>query len=615
MFKPQNSALWLALSCSQPIFAEQLPELAGEPVIITATRQVQPISKTLSDVSVITGDEIRESGAQNLVELLSRQPGVESTSTGGMGSMSSLFLRGSNANHTLILLDGMRIVAASAGLTALQHFPMAMIERIEIVRGPASSLYGADAIGGVIQIFTHQGGGKPSIQGSLGYGSHHTLRADTALQGKIDNTAYNISLIREQTRGFSATNAKSDSYNPDRDGYENTGYNARIRQTLAPGHDISLQLFQTFSRNDYDSSPIGQDVERSRQTGANIELRNQLDENWHSTLRFAQTQDKREDFNGGNLLSPASMNETTQNEWQWQHDLDTAAGKWLAAMVYSDQQVNAKASYMPNGYTVDSRDNKAALLGYQNRFGKHLLQASARRDINSQFSNKNTGSLGYGYQLNEQWLLRSSYGTAFKVPTFGDLYSPFGNPTLQPETSQNIETAIRWAKPGKQAELIWYRNNIDNLISYQGSQNKLLNKSARINGATLSASSNWEAWELAGSVTYQEPIDQRTQQQLVRRARAFGQLNASYDWGKVRTGIEGKLSSRRPDRDYRTFPYQDVWLPGYGIINLFADYSLNTEWVLNTRIDNLFSRDYEAAYGYNTGGFGWFISLRYQPKP
>ncbi|MBN3004069.1 TonB-dependent receptor [Chromobacterium alkanivorans] len=615
MFKPQQCALLVSLACAGQAYAANVPEFAGDPVIVTATRQPQSIAKTLSDVSVITRQEIEESGVRDLVQLLARQPGIESASNGGAGTNASLFLRGANPKHTLVLIDGMRIVSASSGASALEHIPLAQIDRIEIVRGPASSLYGADAIGGVIQIFTRQGEGAPVWSLNFGGGDRGTFRSDASFTGKTGGTAYSFAVSREQTRGFSATNPKAGyySYNPDRDGYENTAYNARVTQTLSPGHDLSLQLFQTFSETDYDETRDARDMLRARQTGASIETRNQLSSNWKSSLRFTRTEDKQENFTAGNMDTRSSLYATEQNEWQWQNTIDTALGGFVAGVVYTDQHVNGNAYYFPQGYSVTSRDNKAGFLSYQGEFGKHLLQASARRDVNSQFGGKNTGSIGYGFRLSEEWLVRVGYATAFKAPTFDDLYGSYKpNPLLKPEVSQNVEAAIKWRQGSSHAELTWYRNQIDSLIVYQNNLTGAQNKDARINGVTLSGGRSINSWDISGSATYQDPKDKQLDTQLIRRARAFAQLNASYDWGRALTGVEWKVSGRRPDTDFNTG--KSIWLSGYSVTNLFADYRVNKNWTAVARLDNVFDKEYETAFGYNTGGLGWYLGVRYVSK-
>ncbi|WP_374554185.1 TonB-dependent receptor domain-containing protein [Aquitalea pelogenes] len=612
MFKARQS-LWLLVLASAAQ-ADVLPVFQGDEVVVTATRQPQSVVKTLSDVSVITREDIDQSSATNLPQLLARVPGIEVVSSGNVGSQTSLYLRGSNANQTIVLLDGMRIVSATSGTTALENIPLDSIERVEVVRGSSSSLYGADAIGGVIQIFTRQGSGAPRFNAALGFGDHGLVKSSAGVSGKVDNTAFNLQLSQEQTEGFSATNPQSSSYNADRDPYRNLSYNASLTQTIASGHDISLQLFQIMSKLDYDGyQSTGEDLQHSRQTGAALESRNRFNDIWSSTLRYSYTMDRQEHWNNGNLSARVDLYQTAQNAVLWQNDLQTGWGKLLAGAEYTEQHVDSSTSY-----DAHSRSNKAGFLGYSGEFGRHLLQVSVRRDQNEQFGGKTTGQLGYGYRLSDALIARGSYGTAFKAPTFNDLYYPLdqygyaGNPNLKPETSHNSELALQFKDNGRSASLTLFRNSINNMIAMTSDYSTVTNISqATIQGGTLAGAMATGNWDLSASATYQDPLDNATHQQLQRRARAYGQMAAAYDWGKVTTGVEWQLSAKRRDT---TDSGSNVWLGGYTLTNVYANYRFTREWAATVKLSNLFGRHYTTLYGYNTAGLGGFVGVSYQQK-
>lgn len=598
----------VAATGSYTVCADDLPEYQGEEVVVTATRQQQPVSKTLSDVSVITREQLDRAVGSDLPSILSRQAGIEIARNGGAGKVTDIFIRGTNSRHAVILIDGMRIVSATNGGTALSQIPVEQIDRIEILRGPASSLYGADAVGGVIQIFTKKGSGPLSFYGNIGGGDRGSFRAAFGLSGKAESTgtAYSLTVSREQTDGFSATNSDSlYSYNPDNDGYRNSAYNASITQDLMPGHTLGVTLYQSFARNDYDQSPVGQDRERSRMTGQSVTLKNAFTSVWTSTLNYARTQDLTRNYNNGDMSDMTSKYQTTQNQWTWQNDFATGYGNFMLGAVYTDQHVDASTDY-----EKDSRTTKAAFAGYQGEFGRNLLQGSVRYDDDSQFGGKTTGLAAYGFKFTDNWTARVAYGTAYKAPTFNDLYYPrYGNPDLQPETSENIEAGLKWAAPGSKAELVFFHNVIDNLIIYQDTGS--YSRDARIEGVTLSGQTTWRGIELAGNATYQDALDRNADRQLARRARVFGDLSASYDWGKVVTGVEWQLSGKSYD-----YPYglDTQTLGGYGLVNLFADYEFVRDWHLTARVDNVGNKRYTTAYGYNTAGNSWFLSLRYAPN-
>ncbi|MCW3480288.1 TonB-dependent receptor [Neisseriaceae bacterium JH1-16] len=620
---PLALAVALALSTGVACAAD-LPEYRGADVVVTATRQAQPLSKTLSDVTVINRDEIEQVGADSLATLLARQPGVQISNSGGAGKTTSVYLRGANANQTLVLVDGVRIVSATFGTTSIQSIPLEQIDHIEIVRGPASSLYGADAIGGVIQIFTKQGEGPASFTANFGVGDRGTLQAGVGVSGKTGNTAYALSVSQDQTRGFSASNANNPSFNPDRDGDANTAYSANVTQSWAPGQDLTVRLFQSFDRSDFDNfgntNPNLQDVVKTRLTGQSVESKNALSDAWASTVRYARSQDRSETFTGGNFAQHDSLFTTTQDDWLWQNDVKTGIGSFLAGASYTRQKVE---SSQPLDRT--SRYEKAAFAGYQGEFGRNLLQASVRHDDDSQFGGKTTGQASYGFKLDGGWLLRAGYGTGFKAPTFNDLFYPFisfapfpgsysGNPNLKPETSHNGEVEARWSGRGSHASLVAFRNRIDNLIDLvtdgAGNITSVNVNRANIDGVTLTAGTSiWYGIDLNGTATFQNPENLETGKWLNRRARQTATASASRAFGPVTLGVEWQAVGRRFDDPDNLVP-----LHGYAVANLFANYEVSRDWSLNARVNNVANRDYELVRGYNTGGLGWFLGARYAPK-
>lgn len=615
MFKQKSIVALVSLALSPALFAAQTP-VQTEEVVVTATRTATPVSKVLSDVTVITREEIEETGATQLTELLARQPGVEVSSTGGPGSTASVHIRGANANQTLVLVDGMRIVSGTMGTTALQHIPLELIDRVEILRGPASSLYGADAIGGVIQVFTRQGDSAPKFHASLGFGEYGMLQTGAGINGKVGDTAFGLNLSQQSTNGFSAQNPRSDSqwglHNPDRDAYRETGYTAYLSQTLAPGQVLTARAFQSFANNEYDRSNPGQDELRSRLTGQSIESRNRLSDNWQSTLRYAHTQDKSEDFNDGDMEQRASLFQTTQDEWTWQNDLTTTAGNFQLGAVHQKQKVDSLNAYAETEKTV-----KSLFAGYQGEFGRSLVQASVRNDDDSIYGSKTTGQFGYGLRLNDTLLARIGYGTAYKAPTFNDRHWPGSeNPDIQPETSRNTEAALEWKSGVHDASLTWFRNKVDDLIEWAPAPT--VNDpwrwipsnvaEARLAGYTLEGSTQFAGFDLSASATWLDARNSETGQRLDRRAQRFANLNISRSFGDWTLGGSLQASGERLDKG------GDKVLPGYAKANIYTDLKLDREWTATARIENVADREYETAYGYNTSGRTWFLGVRYQPK-
>lgn len=613
MFARKPLAALIALAVTPAAFAATAP-LQAEEVVVTATRSPTPVSKVLSDVTVITREEIEETGATQLTELLARQPGIQVSSTGGLGSTASVYIRGANANQTLVLVDGMRIVSGTLGATSLQHLPLELIDRVEIVRGPVSGVYGADAIGGVIQVFTRKGSGAPKFHASLGFGEYGTAEAGVGVNGQLGDTAFGLNLSHQSTHGFSAKNAGSDSswgkHNPDRDGYRESGYSAYLEHALAPGQSLSARAFQSFANNEYDTSGPGrgQDEIRTRLTGQSVESRNRLGERWTSTLRFARTQDRSEDFTGGKMDQRSSLFKTTQDEWTWLNDLSLDAGKVQLGASHLKQEVDSLKAYSETEKTV-----KSAFAGYQGELGSHLWQANLRHDDDSTFGGQTTGLVGYGYRFDRHWLARASYGTAFKAPTFNDLYWPGdGNPDLKPEHARNLEAALEWADGPHRTKLTWFRNKVDDLIQWAddgtGYWKPFNVAQARLAGYTLEAGTQLAGFDLSASATWLDARDSKTGQRLDRRAQRFASANVSRMVGDWTLGGSVQASGERLDKGGSKV------LPGYATVNLYADLKLDAEWTATARIENVADRDYETAYGYNTAGRTWFVGVRYQPK-
>ncbi|WP_168929217.1 TonB-dependent receptor domain-containing protein [Crenobacter intestini] len=611
MFARKPLAALIALAITPAAFAATVP-LQAEEVVVTATRTPTPVSKVLSDVTVITREEIEETGATQLTELLARQPGIEVASTGGLGSNASVFIRGANSDHTVILVDGVRIVSGTLGTTALQHIPLELIDRVEILRGPASSLYGADAIGGVIQVFTRKGSGAPKFHASLGFGEYGTVETGAGINGKVGDTAFGLNLSHQSTNGFSAQNAGADSkwgkHNPDRDAYRETGYSAYLSHTLAPGQALTARAFQTFANNEFDSDPTRQDETKTRLAGQSIESRNQLTDNWTSTLRFSHAQDKQ-DTSG----AYPSLYQTTQNEWTWQNDFATSLGNVQLGVDHRQQKIDSSKDYAETDKTV-----KSVFAGYQGEFGQSLLQASVRNDDDSLYGNKTTGQFGYGLRFAEGWLARAAYGTAFKAPTFNQRFYPGSeNPDIRPETSRNTEAALEWNRGVNMASLTWFRNQVEDLIEWApnparpGWSLPSNVSEARLAGYTLEAGTQLAGFDLSASATWLDARNSETGQRLVRRAQRFASANVSRMVGDWTLGGSVQASGERLDKDPDG---KRKILPGYATVNLYADLKLDAEWTATARVENVADRDYETAYGYNTAGRTWFVGVRYQPK-
>ncbi|MCL2657820.1 MAG: TonB-dependent receptor [Betaproteobacteria bacterium] len=605
--------------------AEDLPAARPETIVVTATREPMRVSEATADVTVISREEIEQAGTASLPELLARQPGVQSYSSGGAGKPTGVYIRGASPAQSLILIDGLRIGSATSGGAALEQISLDQIDHIEIVRGPASALYGSDAIGGVIQIFTRQAGGKPRFDAFAGFGTYGTESYSAGGSGSAGDFRYDLRAGYDKTKGFSAISdpAKQPySYDPDRDGYRRTALNGNFGWQIADGHDLALNLQHNTARNWYDmglgfdgqSFDTRSDLENS---AYGLTLRDRFLKNWDSTLRVGRTIDDSRDFNPYSPPGGAKYR-TVQDQAAWQNDVRFDAGTLLLGADWLKQHGKIDSGYdyynnVPTYYDV-SRSITGLFAGWSGHYGAHRIQLNVRNDHNSDFGEHTTGSAGWSWEFIKQWQFRVGAGTAFRAPTFNDLYWPpqgiASNPDLRPEHARNLDAALSHDTDNYGFSLTGYRNRITDMIVLDSNYVPQNVGRAKLNGATLAGHlQDDKGFALNASVDWLDALDADTGKRLPRRAKWQSMLNGSYDAGVWRTGAEVQWVGAR---------YEDAAnterMGAYTLVNLFAHWTLAPQVRLEARIDNLFDRKYETAWGYGTAGFSVFAGLRFMTR-
>ena len=605
-------------------------------IFVTATRTPTPIKNVIADVTLISEDEIKRAGAASLQELLQKQPGIEIANLGGAGKVSTIGIRGTSSTHSVILVDGIRLSAATTGFTAIEHIPLSQIEKIEIVRGPASSLYGQDAIGGVIQIFTKKGlnGFKPYV--GIGYGSYNTSNFQSGIRGGNDQTRYAINFSTINSDGFSAfvpnSANSSNSTNLDKDGYKNYSLSSSLNHKINQDYEIDLQYFSSKGKNQFDnryasSSPSFHGNYRNEiklETYA-MNLRGQINKSWQSNIKLSQSTDKYLDLQKNNKDTyvdedgVTDLYKTTQDQFSWQNNFTLPKGS--INLIYDLLNQRIKTTDL---YEKTQRTNHGFMVGYNLLENNHNFQSTLRKDFNSAYEDAITGNIGYAYALNSNWTVSSSYGTAFVSPSFNYLYSladsyALGNPNLKPEKSKNIEASARYRDDSSTLSLTIFQNKIDDFIIYSnpdfitGSRTTTQNlNKAEIQGLTISGDQFLGHFQIKGSITTQSAKNEDTDLYLPRRAKTFGNINLNYYIGYWNVGIEEIFSNSRFDDKANT-----VKLSGYSITNMVADYKFNENLNLNFRLNNVFDKDYSLAaegasgFRYQTPGRSLFANLRY----
>jgi vitamin B12 transporter len=590
-------------TCAQPADRAQLP-----PVFVTAARMPQSFDQLVADVTVVDAEEIARSGAQSLTELLQRHAGLEVIMNGGPASTSGVFIRGANRNQTLLLIDVMRVSSASVGAPSLEAVPLDQIERIEILRGPASSLYGADAIGGVIQVFTRKPDDAFRLGANAGYGTYDTRTGAARIGGAIGALRFSLGAGGRRSDGFNATTEDATFfYNPDRDGYRSDDASAAATLTLAPGQELSFNALRNRLDAQIDTDPTFDDRTRTTLQTWQLQSRNRIGERWTSRLSMGEGTDESISIGG---FGTAAFT-TRQRQYAWQNDITVPLGSVILAVERREESVEQDA-----GFAVTERNTNSVTGVWQMQHEGHALQANLRHDRSDQFGGETTGAIAWGWRLAPEWRITASYGTAFKPPSFNDLYFPgFSNAELRPERARNVEAGLYWSRRhgDRNVELraVAWHNRVRDLIVFQcdADFNCLPQNvaDATLEGVTLGAAGTFGSTTLRASVDLQSPKDDATGHLLPRRARQHGALSLLHQLGPVQVGVEIVASAHRFD-DAENLRR----LAGYTLVNATAEWNLPRGVTLFARADNVFDRDYTLANGFATPGAQVFAGVRWQ---
>ncbi len=584
-------------------------------VVVTATRLAQPLNQSLSSTTVITEQDIRNSQAADVTSILRTVAGVEIAQSGGMGKTSSIFLRGTESTHALVLIDGVRVNSATYGTTEIEQLMPDQIERIEVVRGNASSLYGSEAIGGVIQIFTRHGRGKPKFNVSAGVGNQATRRASAGYGGAVDGTDFSVQATSFRTDGVSAMNSALNArVNPDLDGYRNNSLSANVGHAFNADHRISASLFGSYGENKYDNAYNAKVTDanssQSQIWKSSLSSDDQISEAWHSKLQLADGVDQYRDFRNGQPTSGGSLIQTRNDQLTWQNELRLDEDQQL--LLGAETLRQKVTSDKKPSYAQDTRTINSFFAGYTGIYGQHQAQLNLRRDNNSQYGGKTTGLLGYGYVLTDAWRATASYSTAFKAPTFNELYFPnYGNPGLKPERSRNREAGLHYAAGKQLFDAVYFDNRIEDMINWAfvgGSYLPQNVNSARMTGLELSYADHIGDTGVKAALTSQNPRNDNTGVQLDRRAKLHSSLGLSQQFGDWQLGGEWLYSGERPDTS------NTKTLPAYHVFNLTLGYAIDKNTTVSARTDNLTNQNDSNAYGFNPLGRRLFVSVRYQPQ-
>jgi vitamin B12 transporter len=604
--KPLSLGLAIAACFSTPTFAQT--DNTQEQVIITASRQAQVAKDVLADNVVITAEQIQRAGATSIVDLLQQQRGIEISRTGGAGSVSSVFIRGAANAQSVVFVDGVRIGSSTTGGATWNSIPLSQIERIEIVYGPLSSLYGADAMGGVIQLFTKKSGAQSRTSLNFGLGSNNLRKFEAGVFGSSANDfQYSLNTAKESTDGFSASKPASGpfTYNADKDGYTQKSFNGNLSWKLNPDLTVGVNFVQSTLDVDFDAGPSYKDRGQQKFDNVATYAKGKLAANWISSLQFSRNTDR--------VFSDASYGksqaDTAQRGWTWQNDV--SFGKDVLQFVAEKREEDVRTTTAAlNG----KRDTQSYALAYVMKQDAHLASLSARMDDSSQYGRHNTGSIAYGYKLSDALRVNASYGTSFRAPTFNELYYPgYGVASNKPELGKNAEVGLFYDDSSVQLSAVYYQNKVTDLLvttnncppGYRYGCAANVNKGT-LSGLTMGASTRLGAWNLRTTMDIQDPTDDTTGKRLARRAQRHASFGVDYRSNDLTVGIESVVSGDRFDD-----AANKNRLGGYGIVNLVTTYKIASDWSLLARWNNVANKDYELARNYRTPGSNFYLGLSY----
>ena len=579
------------------------------PTVVTANRSEQLLTQTLPHTTVIGRDVIERSQAIDLPSLLASEAGFQFTQSGGRGTSATLFLRGGASLQVLVLIDGVALTKQdSTGSVSLEHIMLDQVERVEVVRGNVSAIYGSGAVGGVIQIFMRKGAGKPAAFAQVEVGTYGSVRSAAGARGQLGSTQFFLGVGSEQTDGFSAMNIRQfPSENPDADGYRNRHYNLGFSNEIAPGQTLGLLSQGSEGQFDTDGGGFGKasDVYRGSSTLATWQVYsyNQIMADWRSKLSYSEGRE-RSAYDARQTAFPYDSEAVTQSQTlNWTNEVNLSGLLVTAGLEAQRQRIDATDSYATN--LNRQRGVSALFAGLSGAVGAHSLQLNLRRDNAEGLDGQSTAYLGYGYQFTSQWKGIASTSSAFNLPPLGYLYDPFsGNPQLRPETARSRELGLQWTLDQQVVRATLFGTRTSNLMLYDFATYSFNNVTDASNqGLEVSYTGKLALADLRASLTLQDPRDETSGARLIRRARTMASLAASVPLQGWTLGGELRYTGERPD--IVTAPTLDA----YTLVNLTLRHALTPTVALTTRIENLFDQQYQSAYGYNQSGRALYVGI------
>ncbi|MBL4297403.1 TonB-dependent receptor [Vibrio fluvialis] len=580
---------------------------ADETVVVTANRFEQKQASVLSATTVISRQEIEQYQANSLTEVLRRVPGVEIAQNGGRGHNASVFMRGTNSDHVLVLVDGVRIDSAAGGV-AINHFPLGLVERLEVIRGPGAAMYGSDAVGGVINIITRSHRGNNLKQVTVGIGSNQTRKGDVVAKADVNEQGHlQLAAGFEKTDGY---DIKSTQTGVDY-GYESQnlmgGYEYRFNDNWlgyvsASWFDSDVEynssgsVYHGFSDN---QSFTGQLNYEGAKLKSLVTLNYQQTEN----LDYSQSEGK------DNASTRANI-DLTQIQWaniyQLNEYVELGGGVDGRRESLGDDALSYGSAHSLAG---ESRDTKGIFGSGKLTISDWVLEANVRHDKHDKYDGHTTWSVAAGYKLGEYHRVRASYGTAYKAPSYSDLTT---TPDLEAEESRNIEVGVSGDYSFARWNISAYDNKVDNLIIwYEGSSGWYSdNVDARIKGLEMDV--NFDTGPVNHTLVAEfKDHEDDNGVQLARRAKQNYKWITSAQFGDVEVNTTYTFTGKRLDLP-KTEATDEDYIPATNLWDVSLGYWVSDAFVVRTRVENLFNEQYETAVGYRSPERAYYLNASYQ---
>jgi vitamin B12 transporter len=588
LFRP-GFATALTLCVALPAIASDISP--GDTIIVTATRTEIPLEQATVPVRVITRDDIELSLAADLAELLRFEAGIDIGRNGGPGQATSMFLRGTESNHALVLIDGVRMNPGTLGGAAIQHISPEVIERVEIVKGARSALFGTDAIGGVINIITRRAE-ETSVEAGAGAGSFDSRSAFVSAGTRGEKNQYGVTVDWKDSAGY-PPRVESDI---DR-GYDNLSFNAYATRDIGRG-EIGLRHWRAegiVEYLDFFLAPVDQDFLNSTTA---FEFDKQVGERGTSKfiaayMRDEIQQNQSEDFVESDRLSI---------DWQYTHAFTAHT---ITGGLYAMDETARTLSF-GSGFDEDTRV-RAVFVQDQWTHDRHRAFVALRLTDHESFGNQTTYNAEYAYELSDNWTVSGGLGHAFRAPDATDRFGFGGNPDLDPELADEYQFGLSY-KPGNRhsVDLELYANDIEDLIEFDFMTFTLVNiDAAEIRGAQLNYEYRGDTFTVRTELLQQRADNKTTGERLLRRAEESLTISYGQNIGDHRLGVSVLASGDRED-------FGGVRLAGYVIANLTGQLTLSEAWQLNARIENVFDTEYQTAANFRMPERSAFIELKYR---